>query len=130
MSDSVGYLPSSDPNAVPVAVDDIAGKKFQRVKMVIGAAGQNDGDVAASNPLPVISYRTEQLLGTLVAMAMSPTGFDRSLNRLRVTASLETGFTTIGNIATLNALGALPAQQLAAHQNLSAWQACCRARIT
>ncbi len=53
MSDSVGYLPSSDPNAVPVAVDDIGGNKFQRIKLIHGADGVNDGDVSAANPLPV-----------------------------------------------------------------------------
>jgi hypothetical protein len=53
VSDSVGYLPSSDPNAVPVAVDDIGGNKFQRIKLIHGADGVNDGDVSAANPLPV-----------------------------------------------------------------------------
>lgn len=36
-----------------VAADDIAGVKFQRVKLIHGADGVNDGDVAAANPLPM-----------------------------------------------------------------------------
>lgn len=36
-----------------VASDDIAGVQFQRVKIVVGADGVNDGDVASGNPLPV-----------------------------------------------------------------------------
>ena len=36
-----------------VASDDIAGVKFQRVKVVLGADGVNDGDVASGNRLPV-----------------------------------------------------------------------------
>lgn len=36
-----------------VASDDIGGVKFQRVKVVLGADGVNDGDVAAGNRLPV-----------------------------------------------------------------------------
>lgn len=36
-----------------VASDDIAGLKYQRIKMVIGADGANDGDISAANPLPV-----------------------------------------------------------------------------
>ena len=36
------------------ASDDISGVKFQRVKLVHGADGTNDGDVAKANPLPVL----------------------------------------------------------------------------
>jgi len=36
-----------------VGSDDIAGIKFQRVKLIHGADGVNDGDVAATNPFPV-----------------------------------------------------------------------------
>lgn len=35
------------------AADDIGGVKYQRVKLVIGADGSNDGDVYSANPLPV-----------------------------------------------------------------------------
>jgi hypothetical protein len=35
------------------AADDIGGAKYQRIKMVHGADGVNDGDIAATNPLPV-----------------------------------------------------------------------------
>jgi hypothetical protein len=36
-----------------VAADDIAGIKYPRVKLVLGANNTNDGDVASGNPLPV-----------------------------------------------------------------------------
>ena len=36
-----------------IATDDISGVKFQRVKLIHGADGTNDGDVASGNPLPV-----------------------------------------------------------------------------
>jgi hypothetical protein len=36
-----------------VATDDIGGIKFQRVKVVLGGDGTNDGDVASGNPLPI-----------------------------------------------------------------------------
>lgn len=36
-----------------IATDDIGGVKYPRGKIVIGADGVNDGDVSASNPLPV-----------------------------------------------------------------------------
>lgn len=38
-----------------IATDDIAGVKIQRVKLVEGADGVNDGDISATNPLPVSS---------------------------------------------------------------------------
>lgn len=36
-----------------VAADDIGGTKYQRVKLIHGIDGVNDGDVAKTNPLPV-----------------------------------------------------------------------------
>ena len=36
-----------------IATDDIGNVHFQRMKLVIGADGINDGDVASGNPLPV-----------------------------------------------------------------------------
>lgn len=36
-----------------IAADDIAGVKYQRVKIVLGADGVNDGDVSSANAVPV-----------------------------------------------------------------------------
>jgi hypothetical protein len=36
-----------------IAADEIAGKKFQRLKVTLGADGVNDGDVSVGNPMPV-----------------------------------------------------------------------------
>ena len=33
--------------------DDIGGVKYQRVKLIVGIDGTNDGDVAGANPMPV-----------------------------------------------------------------------------
>jgi hypothetical protein len=41
------------PTGEVVAADDVGGVKFQRVKLVHGADGVNDGDVAEGNGLPV-----------------------------------------------------------------------------
>lgn len=35
------------------ATDEIGGVHYQRTKLTIGADGVNDGDVSASNPLPI-----------------------------------------------------------------------------
>ena len=36
-----------------ISTDDIAGVKVQRVKVMLGADGVNDGDLSSANPLPV-----------------------------------------------------------------------------
>ena len=36
-----------------IAADEIGGRKFQRVKLIKGAEGVNDGDISDDNPFPV-----------------------------------------------------------------------------
>lgn len=50
MSDNV-QLNSGSGGAV-MATDDIGGIHFERVKLTLGIDGVNDGDVAATNPVP------------------------------------------------------------------------------
>ncbi len=49
-----------------VAADDILSVKYQRVKLIHGADGVNDGDVSTANPFPIRLY-----LGTVLAVAGS-----------------------------------------------------------
>ena len=44
-----------------VATDDIAGVKYQRVKLIHGTDGVNDGDASASNPFPATLSLLEKL---------------------------------------------------------------------
>lgn len=54
MSDNVNVLPASGADVVPAAADLLPdGSYAQRVKIIVGADGANDGDVASGNPLPV-----------------------------------------------------------------------------
>lgn len=46
-------LPEATTTGDVIATDDIGGVKYQRVKMILGADGVNDGDVSSANPLPV-----------------------------------------------------------------------------
>jgi hypothetical protein len=39
-----------------IATDDIGGVKFQRIKLIHGNDGVNDGDVSATNPLPTAVF--------------------------------------------------------------------------
>jgi hypothetical protein len=51
MADNTELNPGTGGDTV--ATDDIAGVKYQRVKMTIGADGVNDGDINSANPMPV-----------------------------------------------------------------------------
>lgn len=82
-------------------------------------------DVGRDNPLPVSAEAVEWLLGQIVGLLTSPAGFDRNQARARVTAILESGtVTTITAVTALNNFGSLPAEAVARHQNLAAWQLC------
>ena len=50
MSDNIAVTPGAGST---IAADDIGGVLHQRVKIVIGADGVSNGDVSASNPVPV-----------------------------------------------------------------------------
>lgn len=53
-----------------IAADDISGIKFQRIKLIHGADGTNDGDVSTANPLPVRLYiGTDSVVGGAGAVA-------------------------------------------------------------
>lgn len=45
--------------------DDIGGVKFPRVKLIVGADGVNDGDVASGNPLPITATALTTLSGAV-----------------------------------------------------------------
>lgn len=40
-----------------IGSDDISGVKYQRVKVILGGDGVNDGDVSSSNPVPTSEIR-------------------------------------------------------------------------
>lgn len=50
MADNVAITAGSGTS---IASDDIGGVQFQRIKLIHGADGTNDGDVSSANPLPV-----------------------------------------------------------------------------
>ena len=134
MPDNVGYTPGS---GATIAADDVGGALLQRVKIVQGIDGVNDGDIAASNPMPVqeVSGATS-LLRRILERLMSPVGFDMSLDRSRVTAVLESGTVssitagTITTVGVLNNIDGRNGAMLIDQTNLSAWADCHRARIT
>ncbi len=62
-------LPLGTEDGDTYASDDIGGIKFQRVKLVHGANGTNDGDVASANPLPITQAATSRTCASSVVSA-------------------------------------------------------------
>ena len=136
MADNVTITPGSGAS---VAADDIGGVLYQRVKLVEGADGVNDGDISSRNPFPVQeSGGAMSLLTRIANLLMSPMGFDRSLSRQRVTALVESGtvttVTTVTTCATLTNLtnfgSGRAATELQDNQARSAWAQVVRRCIT
>jgi hypothetical protein len=84
-------LPIPETMGDVFAADDIGGVKFQRVKMIIGADGVNNGDISASNPLPVS--------GTFF-QATQPVSGTVSVSGVATAANQTTGNTSLSNIDT------------------------------
>ena len=139
MADNVGYTPGSGAS---IAADDIGGVLHQRVKVGIGPDGTAT-DVSSANPMPVADNKAGNLLLRILQMLMAPLGYDKSLQRQRSTAIIESGtvttVTTVNTVTTVSTLGSLTniagiggysAQMTVLDQNRSAWAQCVRARIT
>jgi len=149
MADNVGYTPGT---GAVVAADEIAGVLHQRVKLGIGEDG-TAVDVSASNPMPVSVVGVSEedplpvhdeaahlLLTRLLQYLNSPQGYDKSLQRARVSAVLESGtvttvltvttVTTVSSVTNIAAVGGYSAQMQIMDTNRTAWAQCVRARIT
>ena len=79
----------------------------------------------------------QTLLIRLLNATNSPRGYDVALGRNRVTALIESGtvttvstVTNVGTVGNQNNMGGTQAQLLANGQNVSAWAATVRSRIT
>lgn len=130
------------PPTVPfnVASEDIGGNQFQRIKLVLGTDGADDGNASGDNPIPVrdVNYEnTNSLFRQILQVLGAPLGYDRSLQRGRVTAVLESGtvttvttVTTCATVTNLSTIDTMQGRLLINGANLSAWSDCVRARIT
>lgn len=139
-----------------IATDDIAGVKYQRIKIGFGEEGTYL-DVSDTDPLPVLGPLTDAelraaplvvtdataaelldglqtLLLRLLNATNSPRGYDVALGRNRMTTLIESGtvttVSTVSNVANQTLMGNQQAQLLTNGQNVSAWAATVRARIT
>lgn len=133
MADNVGYTPGT---GAVVAADEIDGALHQRIKLGIGPDGVAV-DVSDANPLPVHDAVAYQMAVRLLQYLNSPQGYDKSLQRARVTAVLESGtvttvttVTTVGAVTSLNNLDGYNTRMQVLDTNRTAWAQCVRARIT
>jgi hypothetical protein len=130
MADNVGYTPGS---GATVAADDIGGVLYQRVKPVVGVDGVAV-DVSDDAPLPVADENSGNLLLRILQMLMAPQGYDKSVQRQRVAAVVESGtvttVTTVTNVTSLNNIDTYNARMTVLDTNRTAWAQCVRARIT
>lgn len=71
-----------------IAADDIGGVSYQRVKVVHGADGVNDGDVSGTNPLPVLAMDRDRtvLAYWAVGAASGATGVETAITLSRSNA--------------------------------------------
>lgn len=139
MPDNVDYTPGA---GATIAADDIGGVLHQRVKLTHGVDGVA-ADVSEDQPLPVKDSVVWQLLQRIFARLSSPVGFDKSLDRQRGTVIVESGtVTTVSTVTTVTTcstvssltnvagIGGYPAQMDVVNNNLQAWHACMRSRIS
>lgn len=137
-------LPASSGKAASRLVNYSGEPAQAQVVGLATFAGEDDAktiaDVSRDAPLPVAAEGVEYLLRRLVNLLLSPAGFDRSLGRARGTVIIESG--TVGTVSTVSTVsavtdiarlsnfGLLPAEGVARHQNMAAWQLCQRSTIT
>lgn len=97
-----------------IAADEISAVKYQRIKIVHGADGVNDGDVATANPLPVVQTGTPGLPTGASTAANQTTviGHLDGVEGLLATIDADTGAlagTVSGAEVQVDVVGALPA---------------------
>lgn len=127
-----------------VATDRIAGADYQRVKLIKGPDGVNNGDIHDANPWPVHDEDVVLLLQRLLTALSSPQGYDRAQQRQRVIAAIEasqtlaavttvTTVTTCSTVSSVSNIAAMDGLQPRIHiygANLSAWKDTVRSCIT
>lgn len=102
MADNLAYTPGS---GATVASDEVGGAHYQRVKIVTGADGVVEGDVAEANPMPVMGVgeivESLQAIRTALDVLARNTGssYPDLSGRLRV--AVESISATLANVTTV-----------------------------
>ena len=112
---------------------DKGGVKTQVFALDVGGSGP-ESLLNQNNPMPTNDDTVGSLLRRIVALLMSPRGYDKSMARQRVTATVETlptltTCTTVGTITNMGA-GRDAGQMLINPTNRTSWALNHRSRIT
>lgn len=128
MADNV----TSNPGAggYVFATDEVGGAHHPYSKIEYGADGEAI-PVSTTNPLPVADSAADNLLFRILQILLAPLGYDKSLQRYRQTAIIESGtVTTCATLTNQTNIGGFNADaQVRANIN-AAWNLNVRARIT
>ena len=100
MAENVNITPGSGD---VIGADDISSVKYQRVKLITGADGVNDGDVASANPLPVdvkssLPAGTNNIGDVDIASAL-PAGTN-AIGKLAANSGVDIGDVDVTSIVT------------------------------
>lgn len=101
----------------------------------VGAVTSPPVEIGAAGVLGVTDADVSNLLRRMLNYFNAPQGYDKSLQRNRVTAVLESGtvstVTTVNNLTNINGnIGTYQATMQVYGQNQASWAALVRARIT
>lgn len=120
MADNVELNPGAGGSII--AADDIGGVSYQRVKVVHGADGSNDGDVSGTNPLPVLSMDRDRTVLAFWALgvASAATNVDQLLTLTRSTAPGSTATTGTSFVVTAGKRFRITSLMVAARGNNTA----------
>jgi hypothetical protein len=122
--------------AVPASADYIG---YNSGGTLVGVSSANPlpVDIGAVGVLEVTDASAELLLTRILNYLNAPQGYDKSLQRGRVTAVLESGtvttvttVTTCSTVTNLSTIDTLQGRIQVYGANLSAWADCVRSRIT
>jgi len=113
MPDNVGYTPGT---GATIAADDIGGNLFQRVKLIHGADGINDGDVSSANGLPV--QGVGELVEAIEAMRYAIQSLTRTIGlmqpdtaaRMRVAVEALSATVTLAAVTTVSTVSTVTNQ--------------------
>lgn len=84
------YTANAGSGGDTFAADDVAGVKYPRVKLAVGADGVNDGDVSATNPMPTKAASDDPVatgIGAVADAAASAGGVGSVSAKLRLVTS-------------------------------------------
>jgi hypothetical protein len=96
-----GVVVNAGAGGATIATDEIAAQQYQRVKLISGIDGVNDGDAAASNPFPVAAQAQSPQHERLTSVALAA-----AANVDLTTADITTA--TTGKLSGVDLCASLP----------------------